>query len=196
MTSINLAIFASGSGTNCENIIRHFKNSDLINIALVVCNRAEAKVVERARRLGVDTRIITKAMLEDEQTFLPMLREYGIDFIVLAGFLLMIPAYLIEEFDRKMINIHPSLLPKFGGKGMFGMHVHEAVFKAREQKTGFTVHWVTEKCDGGEIVMQCQTDLLPTDGIEAIAQKEHELEMKFFPKIIERLVLDCFKDGR
>ena len=127
MKQIRLAIFASGSGSNCENIIRYFHDSDSVLISLVISNKAEAYVLERAKALNVPTAVITKAQLNDASVMLPLLRQYQIDFIVLAGFLPLIPNYLIETFPRRIVNLHPALLPKFGGKGMWGHHVHEAV---------------------------------------------------------------------
>lgn len=186
-----MAIFASGNGTNCENIIRYFQDSEAIRVALVVSDKSQANVLQRAERLQVETRVITKADLGNPEIVLPLLHDFNIQFIVLAGFLQMIPAYLIQAYQQRMINIHPSLLPKFGGKGMYGRHVHEAVFMAREKETGMTVHWVSEQCDGGEIIAQYKTPLSPSDTIETIATKEHELEMTHFPKVIEDVIQDC-----
>ncbi len=188
MTTTKIAIFASGNGSNCENIIRYFQSHATISVALVVSDKATANVVGRAEKHGVDVKIISKEQLRTEQFLLPLLKDYGINFIVLAGFLQMIPSFLIDVYHRRLINIHPSLLPKYGGKGMYGRHVHEAVHAAREPETGMTVHWVTEECDGGEIIAQYSTPLLPSDSIDDIARKEHELEMKYFPKVIEEVV--------
>lgn len=186
-----MAIFASGNGTNCENIIRYFQDSEAIRVALVVSDKSQAYVLQRAERLQVETRVIIKADLGNPEIVQPLLHNFNIQFIVLAGFLQMIPAYLIQAYQQRMINIHPSLLPKFGGKGMYGRHVHEAVFMAREKETGMTVHWVSEQCDGGEIIAQYKTPLSPSDTIETIAAKEHELEMTHFPKVIEDVIQDC-----
>lgn len=186
---VSLAVFASGNGTNCENIIRHFAPSDNIDVALVVCNKSGAPVLERAERLGVSTAIMPRTDFNDPGKLLPLLREHGVLFIVLAGFLLMIPSFLIQAFPHAIINIHPSLLPKFGGKGMYGHHVHEAVWAAHEKETGMTVHWVNEQCDGGDIIAQYRVALTPEDTPETIAAKEHALEMEYYPKVIERLLL-------
>lgn len=186
---INIAVFASGNGTNCENIIRYFAQSDHINVALVMCNKSHAPVLERARRLCVSTAVMPRADFNDPDKLLPLLREHGVQFIVLAGFLLMIPSFLIQAFPHAIINIHPSLLPKFGGKGMYGHHVHEAVWAAHEQETGMTVHWVNEQCDGGDIIAQYRVALTPEDNPETIAAKEHALEMEYYPKVIEQLLL-------
>lgn len=185
---MNISIFVSGNGSNCENIIRYFQHSSIAKVSLVLCNKSDAPALSRARALGVDTVVMNKAEFNDANLLMPILRKYQIDFVVLAGFLLIVPDFLLQAFHQRMINIHPSLLPKYGGKGMYGHYVHEAVFQAREQETGMTVHWVSEQCDGGEIIAQYRVSLLPTDTPDIIAQKEHELEMKYFPLVIERLV--------
>lgn len=184
----HLAIFVSGSGTNCENLIRHFQHHPDIRVSLVLSNRAESFALVRAQGLGVKTRVLSKAAFNDPDQLMPILDENHIDFIVLAGFLLFIPDFLIEAFHHRMINLHPALLPKFGGKGMWGHHVHEAVKASGESETGMTVHWVSHEIDGGEIISQVRTPLLPTDSPEDIAAKEHLLEMEHFPKIVEEIV--------
>ena len=185
---INIAIFVSGSGSNCENLIRHFSGSDSVNCALVLSNKPDAYALVRARNLNVPTAVVTKAELNDEAVMMPLLQEYGISFIVLAGFLPLIPTYLIDAFPRRIVNLHPALLPKYGGKGMWGHHVHEAVKAAGETETGMTVHWVTPVCDGGEIIAQYKVALSPDDSVDDIAAKEHELEMKYFPKVVEQVL--------
>lgn len=187
-----VAIFISGNGTNCENIIRYFAQSTTIQISLVLSNKSDAYALTRARRLGVPTIIVPKKDFNDDSILLPILQSNDIDFIVLAGFLLMIPNFLIAAFPKRMINIHPALLPKFGGKGMYGHHVHEAVKAAGETETGFTVHWVSDVCDGGEIIAQYRTPLDSTDTVEDIAEKEHQLEMKYFPSVIEKVITEAF----
>lgn len=187
MNMINLAVFASGGGTNCENIIRYFKGSDKVHVALVVANKAGIPALEKAERLGVPTRVLSKADLNREDVALSLMKEYSIDFIVLAGFLLVIPDFLIREYDRRIINLHPALLPKFGGMGMYGHRVHEAVKAAGETETGMTVHWVSGKVDGGEIIAQFRTPISPDDTPDDIAAKEHVLEMEHFPQVIEAL---------
>ncbi len=185
---MNIAIFASGSGTNCENLIQHFADSELVKVALVVSNKPDAFVLERARRHGVPTAITPKADLHNPDIMLPLLRQYNIGFIVLAGWLPLIPDFLIDAFPHKIINIHPALLPKYGGKGMWGHHVHEAVKAAGETETGMTVHWVTPECDAGEIIAQYRVALSPDDTVETIAEKEHMLEMEYFPKVVEDII--------
>lgn len=187
MNMINLAVFASGGGTNCENIIRYFKGSDKVHVALVVANKAGIPALEKAERLGVPTRVLPKADLNREDVALPLMKEYSIDFIVLAGFLLVIPDFLIREYDHRIINLHPALLPKFGGMGMYGHHVHEAVKAAGETETGMTVHWVSGKVDSGGIIAQFRTPISPDDTPDDIAAKEHVLEMEHFPQVIEAL---------
>ena len=186
----HIAIFASGSGTNCENIIRYFQGHEKISVTLVLCNKADAFVLERAQRLGVPTRVVPKAEFNRAEAVLPLLREHHVDFIVLAGFLLMVPHYLLEAYPQAIINIHPSLLPKYGGRGMWGIHVHEAVKAAGDRETGMTVHWVSEVCDGGEIIAQFSTPVEPEDTPEDIAAREHVLEMEHFPRVIEEVVLN------
>ena len=185
---MNIAIFASGSGTNCENLIKHFADSESVKVALVVSNKPDAFVLERVRRLGVPTAITPKADLHNPDIILPLLRKYDIGFIVLAGWLPLIPDFLIDAFPHKIINIHPALLPKYGGKGMWGHHVHEAVKAAGETETGMTVHWVTPECDAGEIIAQYRVALSPEDTVETIAEKEHMLEMEYFPKVVEDII--------
>ena len=172
---VNIAIFVSGSGSNCENIIQYFQHNKQVHIALVVSNRSDAYALVRAKKLNVPTAVLPKA-------------DYRIDFIVLAGFLLMIPDWLISVYQRRMINLHPALLPKFGGMGMYGHHVHEAVRKANETETGMTVHWVSTVCDGGEIIAQFRTPITPDDTPGDIADKEHILEMEHFPRVIETIL--------
>ena len=183
-----VAIFVSGTGTNCENIIRYFAGSEVVNIALVVSNKSDAPALEKARRLGVPTEVVSKSQLSDSSFMLSLLRERDIHFIVLAGFLLMIPNYLIAAYPRRIINLHPSLLPKFGGKGMYGHRVHEAVKAAGETETGMTVHYVTGECDGGEIIAQYKTAISPEDTPEDIAAKENLLEMRYYPLVIKQVL--------
>lgn len=185
---INIAIFVSGGGTNCENLIRYFRDSDFVKCALVVSNKPDAYALVRAERLGVPTAVLTRQQLNSPDETMPLLQEYGIDFIVLAGFLPLVPDYLIDAFPRRIVNLHPALLPKFGGKGMWGHHVHEAVKAAGETETGMTVHYVTPVCDGGEIIAQFRTSLSPDDTVDDIAEKEHQLEMAHFPLVVEQVL--------
>lgn len=188
MEKTNIAIFVSGGGTNCENLIKYFSGSDHIATTLVLSNRADAYGLVRAERLGVPTVVVNKAQLNDPDFMLPLLREHGVGFIVLAGFLPLVPDFLIETFPRRMVNLHPALLPKYGGKGMWGHHVHEAVKAAGETETGMTVHYVSSVCDGGEIIAQHRVALSPDDTVDDIAEKEHQLEMQYFPTIVEKVI--------
>ena len=192
MEKVNIAIFVSGSGTNCENLIRYFKDSERINCALVVSNKADAYALVRAKNLDVATAVAPKPELNDPQVMMPLLQAHHIDFIVLAGFLPLIPNFLVEAYPRRIINIHPALLPKYGGKGMWGRHVHEAVKEAGETETGMTVHYVTPVCDSGEIIAQYRVALSPEDTVDDIAEKEHLLEMEHYPHIVEQVINDIF----
>ena len=190
---VNIAIFVSGGGTNCENIIKYFEGSEKVRIVLVVSNKANAGAIARAQRLGVPSVVVPKARFNDREVILPLLEEYSVDFIVLAGFLLVVPGFLIDEYDHRMINLHPALLPKYGGMGMYGPHVHEAVKAAGEKETGMTVHWVSRDVDGGEIIAQFSTPIGPEDTPDDIAAKEHVLEMEHFPQVIEGIVSALFQ---
>lgn len=180
-----IAVFASGNGSNAENIIRYFREADRgAEVVLVVTNKADARVIARTGRLGVDCRVMTAAEIRDPERMLPLLESYGIDLIVLAGFLLMVPPFLISRYPDRIINIHPALLPKFGGKGMYGRHVHEAVVAAGERKSGITVHFVSEKYDEGRIIAQVSTAVGPSDTPADVEAKIHRLEQENFPRII------------
>lgn len=186
---MNIAIFVSGNGTNCENIIKHFNGSKSPNkVALVVSNRADAYALVRATKLGVPTKVLQKEELKSSETLLALLDHFSIDFIALAGFMQMIPDFLVDAFPQRIINIHPSLLPKYGGKGMWGHHVHEAVKAAGEKETGITIHYVSKICDGGTIIAQYQTSLSPNDTVADIEEKIHKLEKEYFPITIEKLL--------
>ncbi len=192
MKLINMAIFVSGSGTNCENLIKYFADKSQVNCALVVSNKPDAYGLVRAEKLGVKTAVAPKAQLNDADFMMSLLREHNIDFIVLAGFLPLVPNFLIDAYPRRIVNIHPALLPKYGGKGMWGHHVHEAVKAAGETETGMTVHYVTPVCDSGEIIAQYRTALSPEDTADDIAEKEHQLEMRYFPQVVERVLNETF----
>jgi phosphoribosylglycinamide formyltransferase 1 len=183
-----LAIFASGSGTNAEKIIRHFADVKDIEVSLIVCNRKEAGVLDIADQWGIPSMLIDREFFYHSNQILFELNQQGIDFIVLAGFLWLLPPYLIETYPKKIINIHPALLPKFGGKGMYGMHVHEAVKTAGEVQTGITIHYVNEKYDDGAVIFQASCPVLPEDTPEDIRAKVQVLEHTHFPVIIENIV--------
>ena len=184
---IRLAVFASGEGTNLENIIRYFRHHPRIEVALAVSNRSQARALQRAADFGVACAVIPRDELaENPQSVMERLAH--IDYIVLAGFLLMVPSWLINAFPRRIVNIHPSLLPKYGGKGMYGRHVHEAVKAASDTVTGITIHYVSQQCDDGEIIFQATTALSPDDTPDDIAEKVHALEKEHFPTIISRVI--------
>lgn len=184
--TVKIAIFVSGEGTNCENIIRYFRERDGLEVKVVVSNRADAGAIARANRLGVPAVVIRKREFFDNPEVVLDAIE-GCDMIILAGFLLFIPDYLLERYERRIINIHPALLPKFGGKGMWGHHVHEAVKAAGEKETGITIHYVNAGIDEGEIIAQYSTPLSPDDTPDDIAAKVHVLEQKYFPGVIEEV---------
>ena len=187
MENIRLAIFVSGGGTNCENIIRHFQGNEHVSIPIVVSSSADAYAITRAHNLGVATTVITRKQLNEDPDRVFAATE-GCDYIILAGFLPKVPEYLIERFPNRIINIHPALLPKFGGKGMWGHHVHEAVKAAGETESGITIHYVNAELDQGEHIAQYSTPLSPDDTAEDIADKVHVLEMKYFPNVIEKVI--------
>ncbi|MDR2927544.1 MAG: phosphoribosylglycinamide formyltransferase [Cytophagaceae bacterium] len=184
----NIIIFASGSGTNAENIIRFFQSFDNIKITYVVSNRPDAMALKRAEKLNVGTKIFSKDdFYGNNRAFNFLLREQP-DMIVLAGFLLLVPADIIKAFPRRIINIHPALLPKFGGKGMYGGNVHHAVIEQKETESGITIHYVNEKYDDGDIIFQAACPVLPNDTCETLAARIHELEYVHFPKVIQGIV--------
>ena len=182
---IRIAIFASGNGSNAENIIQYFSDHTHIKTALIVSNKAEAFVHIRAQNLNIPSYTFSKNEFDEGTPVVEKLREYNVDFVVLAGFLLKISQPLLDAFHDKMINIHPALLPKFGGKGMYGHHVHCAVVEAGEQESGITIHYVNENYDEGNIIFQALCPVLPSDSADDVARKVGELEMEWFPKVIE-----------
>ena len=186
--AVNISIWASGSGTNAENIILKFKNHPFIRIKMIVTNNPSAGVIQRAEKLKKTVHIIPKSVLyEKVHRVIEFLKEEEIDLIVLAGFLLKVPKEIIQEYPNKIINIHPALLPKYGGKGFYGNHVHAAVLQNKEKETGITIHYVNEEYDEGQIIMQSKCPVLETDTEETLAQKVHQLEYEFYPKVIEQI---------
>ena len=187
-----IALFASGSGTNAENMIRYFDRRTDVVFPVIVTNKASAYVHERAKQLGVPSYTFDKEEFENG-TVLELLQRESIDFIILAGFLLKIPENLLQVYPNRIINIHPALLPKFGGKGMYGMRVHEAVVEAGEKESGITIHYVNENYDEGKIIFQATCTVLSSDSAKEVAEKVHELEYDFFPKVVEKIIMndDC-----
>ncbi len=184
----NIVLFASGNGTNAENIIRYFQQHAVIHIAEVLTNNPKAGVIERAKKLDVPVQIFTRADFASPQTLIHHLGEQKTDLIVLAGFLWKIPTALIRQYSGKMINLHPALLPEFGGKGMYGLRVHEAVIAAGKKKSGITIHFVNENYDEGKIIFQAETEVQETETPESLAEKIHQLEYKYFPQVIEEIL--------
>jgi phosphoribosylglycinamide formyltransferase-1 len=184
-----IAIFASGSGTNAERIMHHFKEHESGTVSLVLSNKKDAKVLERARKFGIPTRIFSRQEFYETDLVLNYLLHEDINFIVLAGFLWLVPENILNTFPGRIINIHPALLPKFGGKGMYGSRVHEAVIEAGEKESGITIHYVNPKYDEGQIIFQAKCKVESGDDAESLANKVHQLEYKYFPKVIENLII-------
>lgn len=183
-----IVIFASGSGSNAENIISFFREKPEVAVAAVLTNKQTATVLDRCERLNVPAFYFNKTAFRDSDTVVQMLKGLQADLIVLAGFLWKIPSNLIDAFPDKIVNIHPALLPKYGGKGMYGERVHRAVKENKELETGITIHYVNENYDEGGIIFQAKTDVVPSDDANSIAQKVHQLEYEHFPKVIEKLL--------
>ena len=185
---VNIAIFASGSGSNAENIINYFKNKDDICIKTIISNKQDAFVLNRAQNHGIESKVFCKQDFTDCKNLLLYLSNKEINFIVLAGFLLKIPTELIDKYPNQIINIHPALLPKYGGKGMYGDNVHKAIEKAKEKETGITIHFVNEEYDSGATIYQATVDLIEGDDYRTIAEKVHQLEYTYFPSVIEKTI--------
>ncbi|WP_169578135.1 phosphoribosylglycinamide formyltransferase [Salinimicrobium xinjiangense] len=183
-----IVIFASGNGSNAENIIRYFKERGTARVVAVFSNKRSAKVLKRAHDLDVQALHFDRKALYDSDEVLNLLKDMQPDLIVLAGFLWIFPERIIQHFPHKVVNIHPALLPKYGGKGMFGMHVHKTILEQKEVETGISIHYVNEKYDEGEVIFQATTAIDPRDTVEDIANKIHELEYNHFPRVIEELL--------
>lgn len=185
----NIAIFASGNGSNAEAIARYFADSESVCVKCVLSNRKTAGVHQRMESLGIPTYSFTKEQWSDARPIIDALHDKDINLIVLAGFLGMIEQPLLNEYKDRIINIHPSLLPRYGGKGMWGHHVHEAVIAAGDKESGITIHLVTEEVDGGKILFQASCEVLPNDTPDTLATRIHALEHQHYPKVIEQLVI-------
>ena len=188
MIPVRLAILASGSGSNAENIIHFFSSENRVKIGIIISNNTEAQVHQRAERLGIPSFTFSRETLMNGSAMTQILKKEQIDFIILAGYLVKIPTVLISAYPNRIVNIHPALLPKFGGKGMYGNHVHQAVVDAKEQQTGITIHLVNENYDEGSIVFQEKCTVLPSDSVEDVAAKVHELEFLHYPEVIGQLL--------
>lgn len=189
-----IIVFASGSGTNAENIIKYFAKTKIANVVSVFTNNASAKVIERAKNHQIPVEIFSKSELL-ERNVLQKIQEIDPDLIVLAGFLLKFPENIIEKYPNKIINIHPALLPNYGGKGMYGMHIHRAIVNNKEKETGISIHYVNENYDEGGIIFQKNIALTEDDTPETVAEKIHELEQKYFPEIIQAVLEDSIKEN-
>lgn len=189
-----IAIFASGSGSNAEKITDYFKTSTDIEVALILTNNPHAYVLERAAKLGVPAITFSKNDFINTDKVLNVLQEHEIDFVVLAGFLLLVPQNLIDAFPNRIINIHPALLPKYGGKGMYGDKVHVAVKASGDVETGITIHYVNDKYDDGEVIFQARCTVTGGDTPESIAHKVHQLEYQHYPQVIESVIKNSTKN--
>lgn len=187
-TSKNIVLFASGSGSNVENIATYFSKDPRVVIRGVLCNNLKAGVADRCKRLNIPLFCFNRSAFKQVEGLLELLRGLRPDLIVLAGFLWKIPPEFLEAFPGKIINIHPALLPRYGGKGMYGMHVHESVVSAGEKETGITIHWVDEAYDEGGIIRQERVAIKPEDSPEEVAAKVHQLEYSYYPKVVEALL--------
>ena len=183
-----IAIFASGSGTNAENIIKSSKENKKFEISAIFSNNKNAYVIQRAINHNINHYIFSRPEFYKTQKVLSILKEAKVDFIVLAGFLWLIPEYLIDAYPNKIINIHPALLPKYGGKGMYGMSVHKSIVENKEKESGITIHYVNKEYDEGNIIFQAKCSISENDTPEDVAKKVHELEYAHFPVVIERLL--------
>jgi len=183
-----IVVFASGSGTNAENIIKFFKKSSNTSVVAVFSNKRSAKVLKRAHDLNVKALYFDKDALYNSYDVLHILEDINPDLIVLAGFMWIFPEDILKKFPGKIVNIHPALLPKYGGKGMYGMRVHETIIKNKEKESGISIHFVNENYDEGEIIFQAKTDISEEDTPESLAEKIHKLEYKHFPEIIQQLL--------
>jgi phosphoribosylglycinamide formyltransferase 1 len=184
-----IAVFASGSGTNAEEIFRHFKEHSTIKVVALLSNNQQAYALERAKKYGVPTFVFNRKQFRESEVVLEWLKQHQVTHLVLAGFMWLVPHNLIKTYADKIINIHPALLPKFGGKGMYGMRVHEAVKAAGEKETGITIHLVNEVYDDGKILFQAACPVLPEDSPDTIAENVHQLEYAHYPREIERWIL-------
>ena len=183
-----IAILASGSGSNAENIANYFKGSDYAGVSFIIANNPDAYVIERAKRLDIEYAVVTKTQFMEADSIINMLKERDIDFVVLAGFLLLVPAKLIQAYPGRIVNIHPALLPKHGGKGMYGDRVHKAVVESGDTESGITIHLIDEQYDKGTTFFQAKCPVLPTDTPDDVATKVHALEYEHFPHVIEEIL--------
>ena len=190
MKKIKLALFASGSGSNALNIIDYFSSNSLIEIGFILTNKKDAPIVELAQKKDVETLILSNEEVSNGTLLTKICLEKGIDFIILAGYLRKIPEELLANYSNKMINVHPALLPKFGGKGMYGKYVHQAVIDSEENETGITIHFVNEHFDEGKVIAQFHCEVTKNDTVESVQAKVQKLEHTYFPIVIEKTILN------
>ena len=188
MSKHKIAILVSGTGTNAINIIEYFEKNSVADVVLVISNKTDALAVEKAQNKGVKTVVFNNESFKKSGAVLDCLRSQSIDFIVLAGFLMKVPNDIIHAYPNKIVNLHPSLLPKYGGKGMYGKRVHRAVTEAQESESGISIHFVNEEYDEGAIIFQAKVSVEKGDSVEVLAQKIQQLEHRFFPKVIEQVI--------
>jgi phosphoribosylglycinamide formyltransferase-1 len=186
--AIKLAIFASGGGSNAQKIIEYFKKSSSVRIAVIVCNKPGAGVIQIAAREGIPVLMIEKERFFRGDAYLPELTNFGVNLIILAGFLWKIPSFIIKNWSGRIVNIHPALLPSYGGKGMYGNFVHEAVLAARDKESGITIHYVDDQYDHGATIFQARCPVFETDTANSLAQRIHQLEHEHYPKVIEEII--------
>lgn len=185
----NVTIFASGSGSNAENIFNYFKDSKLVRIGLVITDNPKAFVIERCRRHSVPCLVLSKRLIDDADFMLGVLRDFRTNFVVLAGYIKLVPDYIVTAFDQRIVNIHPSLLPKHGGKGMYGSRVHQSVLDSGDKESGITIHFIDNDYDRGSVIFQSKCPVLPDDTADSLAQRVHALEYEHYPRIIEDTII-------
>jgi phosphoribosylglycinamide formyltransferase-1 len=188
MSKYKIAILVSGAGTNAINIIEYFKENTLIEVGIVISNKSAALALEKAQKREVKTLVFNNDAFKKKGEVLDVLQSLSINFIVLAGFLMKVPSEIIHAYPNKIVNIHPSLLPKFGGKGMYGRHVHRSVIDAQEEESGISIHFVNEEYDQGDIIFQSRVKVNKTDTLESLAKKIQHIEQRYFPRVIEEVI--------
>jgi len=188
MTKERIAIFASGSGTNAEEFFKCFKHHPTIKIASLLSNNPEAYAIQRANNHQIPHKVFSREQFYDSDGVLEYLRELKVSFIVLAGFMWLVPENILAEYDKRIVNIHPALLPKYGGKGMYGLHVHKTVLNNKETESGITIHYVNPRFDKGEIIFQTRCKVLPRDTPDDLANRIHILEYKYYPGVVEKIL--------
>jgi phosphoribosylglycinamide formyltransferase-1 len=188
-SGVHIAIFASGSGTNAQNMIEYFRDHPAIHISLIISNRSDAYVLKRAENENVPYVMLSGNDWKENGKASQVLRNFGIDFIVLAGYLRLLPYWLIKKYPGRIVNIHPALLPNYGGKGMHGEHIHKAVIASGDKQSGITIHYVNEDYDKGDIIFQTRCPVLPSDTPDSLAERIHELEYEHYPRVVEELVM-------